>query len=1240
MRTPKSSEKSPKASSSEKRRAFAPAEKMATSRKNLIDLTLSASGRACFKQTDSGRRQLFLSSTGEELSETSNSDENGSERAEAWTWGSGKYGRLGSGATTDASVPAPVQALVGRAVRCMSAGSFGTAYVVDDGRLFMSGKDINQLFAGTELPEDRLGEDYLTPVPVTPFLRITIASVAVGETICAVVTEFGELYWWGGAHGSLPHKYAGTTRISTVKCGAAHALALTVDGTCLSWGQNDTRQLGTNAAAGEFTALPTRLQLRDKVELIACGYTSIAVATSKGHVHAAGSVVGQQPLQQLTVIHDTVGTGGSIRRLTCTDSYLCIVLSVGDAILYQRQSVPFLALQSDQVEQATPILTGLSVRELVCGNDWLGCVTDSGAVHTWGRCSLLLGLGEVRAKKRIVGPRVIGSFSARFVRSLSCGTAHVTACLAPPDAQREALGWELLATERIYLRSLRILNDIYKSSTKARSTLGKLFGEIESMIKPHSELMDELDKKMANWSDATTLGSLMQLIAKKTNIDMYTRFHRLHSEWSKQSASYLPGGKHFREGEDLVQRIAALRKSDSPYERKRPTHLVGLLSEPFERMRQYFWMCGRLIKVTPDWHGDFRDLTSASEAFQRELSGYYSELEMQRMTIARLEGDKEELLQKLSALSSTNDNLFLSRNNHEMQKRELTDVTEQHEHKIRTMNREIDQHKERILKLFLEKRGESILRRRAESAVQRMEEETAVHKSEARRLEKELSVARSMKLFSDVRELRQTVNEKDKEILQLREALQETKETKMQEAYTKAHVAGLEKENNRLATQLQEMRAELIVAIQKRHAPLADDDVNTPRDSLKKDAALFAADGTVRGATVKGLINLLIELDDKESVEAYMDCFFLTYRLFITPVELNYSIQELYCKTDSRLHMDPPVIWSRVLGVLRFWITEHAHDFSTVRGMKALLWGFLEETVCNTLTPATADAIMQDFHRQTVSDERQQRQDSEARALLGGDNQTLCDIDLKMLCSANSTLLVEQLILIEHTLLRGIESKELLGCQWLKSDKELRAPGIVALTRRFNHVSSWAVSEVLTRSDVKDRRDVITTLIGMAAKARVAGGINTAMELMAALNSGPVQRLKRSWALVSRKDQSTFDELEVFVSPNGSFKAMREAIHQRREKSQPTLPYVGIYLGDLVFTDEGSLTELSDGVINFARLMGIAKIIQEVLGFRAASFGFQPVAATRKYLIAAKVMDEEAAWLQSEALEPRVRDDQ
>lgn len=72
-------------------------------------------------------------------------------------------------------------------------------------------------------------------------------------------------------------------------------------------------------------------------------------------------------------------------------------------------------------------------------------------------------------------------------------------------------------------------------------------------------------------------------------------------------------------------------------------NLVGLLNEPFDRLREYAWLCNRLLAATPPNHIDYMELSSASESFQRELSSFYSELDLMKMTVTRLEQDNEEL---------------------------------------------------------------------------------------------------------------------------------------------------------------------------------------------------------------------------------------------------------------------------------------------------------------------------------------------------------------------------------------------------------------------------------------------------------------------------------------------------------------------------------------------------------------------------------------------------------------------
>jgi alpha-tubulin suppressor-like RCC1 family protein len=825
----------------------------------------------------------------------------------------------------------------------------------------MAGKDINGLFAGNiDNSGQKLKDDYLIPVPISAFATIKLRQVCVGEKVCAAISEFGELHWWGAegngkvnSLGAASSVHKTRPKMVSVACGLEHMVALAADGHAYCWGSNNSRQLG-QGQPGKNVETPTLMHLPESVSKIACGDNSTALLAVSGTVYACGTLVGQQDVQPISEI-STATT--AIKDIACSDFYLAVVNRYGDAHLWHRGAVPFLdATSKEAKEPVVRIFQEFSVRRLLCGADFILCLTDVGALHSWGRSCLQLGLGELRSNKAVVGPKMLGTFSARFVSSGDCGASHVGAVVLPSSATRQLIAWELVETERIYLRSLHIILQVYKAQAKQRSALAKMLVEVEAMVKPHLSIMAELDECMQGWSDAATcFGPLFQRLSSKKFIEMYIRFERLHSEWSKKAtAQFQPGGKRYTQGEQLLPEVMKVRKTESSYERKKPVHLIGLLKEPLERVREYFWLCSRLRSATPEWHPDTRDLIACAESFQRELAGYCSEHEMMSMTVTRLQSDKEELLKKLAILSSTNDNLFLSRNNHEMQTRDLTELLEQHEHKMRTVTRETEQLKEKMLGLFLERRVDNIRRRRAEATAQRAREEADLCRTEMRKLQHELEASRSMKLYRELQDLKRALVERDRRILELETRLVAAEEAQLEQRYTEHYVSNLEKNNERLARELEASRTQLVQQIRRQHSPIEAVEPQ-PQPAPVSDTPIFANDGTVRGGTVQGLVNLLVSLEDKAMVQPYLTAFFYTYRIFITPIELAYQLQELYCKIPK--NSDPPTQWSRVLGVVRYWITEHVDDFQSVKGLKQLLWSFLEETVCVTLSPSTADAI-------------------------------------------------------------------------------------------------------------------------------------------------------------------------------------------------------------------------------------------------------------------------------------------
>uniref|UniRef100_A0A8B9F7C8 Ras-specific guanine nucleotide-releasing factor RalGPS1 n=1 Tax=Amazona collaria TaxID=241587 RepID=A0A8B9F7C8_9PSIT len=142
---------------------------------------------------------------------------------------------------------------------------------------------------------------------------------------------------------------------------------------------------------------------------------------------------------------------------------------------------------------------------------------------------------------------------------------------------------------------------------------------------------------------------------------------------------------------------------------------------------------------------------------------------------------------------------------------------------------------------------------------------------------------------------------------------------------------------------------------------------------------------------------------------------------------------------------------------------------------------------------------------------------------------------------------------------------ELASCGWNKKEKHILAPNIVAFTRRFNQVSFWVVREILTAQTLKIRAEILSHFVKIAKKLLELNNLHSLMSVVSALQSAPIFRLTKTWALLNRKDKATFEKLDYLLSKEDNYKRTREYI--RSLKMVPTIPYLGIYLLDLIYID-------------------------------------------------------------------------
>ena len=122
------------------------------------------------------------------------------DQGEVYTWGEGKFGRLGHNAERNCAFPRLVEGLMGARPRQIACGGFHTAVITDDGKIYtFGGGEHGQLGHGDKVNK-------LKPTLVQSLENTFISQITCGWSHSVALTKNGKVYTWGnGDHGKLGH---------------------------------------------------------------------------------------------------------------------------------------------------------------------------------------------------------------------------------------------------------------------------------------------------------------------------------------------------------------------------------------------------------------------------------------------------------------------------------------------------------------------------------------------------------------------------------------------------------------------------------------------------------------------------------------------------------------------------------------------------------------------------------------------------------------------------------------------------------------------------------------------------------------------------------------------------------------------------------------------------------------------------------------------------------------------------
>lgn len=139
-------------------------------------------------------------------------------------------------------------------------------------------------------------------------------------------------------------------------------------------------------------------------------------------------------------------------------------------------------------------------------------------------------------------------------------------------------------------------------------------------------------------------------------------------------------------------------------------------------------------------------------------------------------------------------------------------------------------------------------------------------------------------------------------------------------------------------------------------------------------------------------------------------------------------------------------------------------------------------------------------------------------------------------------------------------------CDWKVYANSSRHSGIDMLISRFNLMTNWVISEIVSTASLKLRAQVVTRMIEIAAKAKLMRNFATCVQVMAALQSQKVARLTATWAKIPSRCLRHFRELQIFTMPQRNWRNLR--LEMEVDDETATIPFIIVYLSDLVFNAE------------------------------------------------------------------------
>eukprot|EP01103_Thecamoeba_quadrilineata_P012596 TRINITY_DN3290_c0_g1_i3.p1 TRINITY_DN3290_c0_g1~~TRINITY_DN3290_c0_g1_i3.p1 ORF type:complete len:665 (-),score=119.66 TRINITY_DN3290_c0_g1_i3:58-2010(-) len=227
--------------------------------------------------------------------------------------------------------------------------------------------------------------------------------------------------------------------------------------------------------------------------------------------------------------------------------------------------------------------------------------------------------------------------------------------------------------------------------------------------------------------------------------------------------------------------------------------------------------------------------------------------------------------------------------------------------------------------------------------------------------------------------------------------------------------------------------------------------------------------------------------------------------------------------------------------------------------------------------------------------------------------------------------LARQLSVQDFLLYSGIQPVELQDLAWTKDKLKARAVNVLELIHNLNQLSSVIATLIVTCPKIKERVAIVDRILSIAKHLYQLNNFNSCMAILSAFQSSSVHRLKHTFEDISKRSAKFLALLEKSLSSANAYKEYRALLESI---SSPCVPFMGVYLTDLTFIEEGN-ADTVDNLINFRKKTLEYEIIISVQRFQKIAYNYKLVPQVLHLLLSNRSLSEAELYKISLQIEPR-----